>query len=237
MTATTWDELFERAAAFDATEGEVSSALRARREGERSEPSKERAGAGRHARREGEDRTGADDGDDAGAPGTETPPEASPTRVVADADVLAADLLVGGDARRALDRIREHSWMTLVASDPLLDDAEAVVRDAADATLAADWRARVAELRDPVDHRRGDHPALASAKAGGAMHVLSLDDRLLAPGTAATVRSRVETSLKHPKAFASLFDAESLYREATEGEGEGEDGGDEYPGPDRDPRA
>ena len=157
-----------------------------------------------------------------------TPPEASPTRVVADADVLAADLLVGGDSRRALDRIREHSWMTLVASDPLLDDAEAVVSDVADPTLAADWRAKAETLREPVDHRRGNHPALASAKAGGAMHVLSLDDRMLAPGTAAAVRSRVETSVKHPEAFAALFDAESLYREAGEGE---------YPGPDRDPRA
>lgn len=223
MTATTWDELFERAAAFDATEAEVSSALRARREGERSDPSEGGAEAERQKSRGDEDGTGTD----AGASG-QAPAEASPTRVVADADVLAADLLGGGDARRALDRIREHSWTTLVASDPLLDDAEAVVRDAADATLAADWRAKVEQLREPVDHRRGNHPALASAKAGGAMHVLSLDDRMLTPGTAATVRSRVETSLKHPKAFASLFDAESLYREVEAGE---------YPGPDRDPRA
>ena len=227
MTATTWDELFERAAGFDAAEDEVSNALRTHREGERSEPSDERAGAERHASRAGEDGTGTDDGGDAGASGTEPPAEASPTRVVADADVLAADLLVGGDGRRALDRIREHSWMALVASDPLLDDAEAVVADVADAALAADWRAKAETLREPVSHRRGNHPALASAKAGGAMHVLSLDDRMLAPDTAATVRSRVETSLKHPKAFASLFDAESLYREVGEGE---------YPGPDRDPR-
>lgn len=156
-----------------------------------------------------------------------TPPEASPTRVVADADVLAADLLVGGDARRALDRVREHSWMTLVASDPLLDDAEGVVAAVADAGLAADWRAKAEALREPVDHPEGDHPALASAKAGGAMQLLSLDDRLLAPGTAAAVRSRVETSVRHPRAFAALFDAESLYREVGEGE---------YPGPDRDPR-
>ena len=226
---TTWDDLFERAAAFDATESEIASALRARREGERSESSEARAEAKRHASREGEgggDRDGDSTGSDAGA----APAEASPARVVADADVLAADLLVGGDTRRALDRIREHSWTALVASDPLLDDAEAVVSHIADAELAADWRAMATELRESVTHRRGNHPALASAKAGGAMHLLSLDDRMLAPDTAATVRSRVETSVRHPKAFAALFDAESLYR-AVNGEES------EYPGPDRDPRA
>jgi hypothetical protein len=35
--------------------------------------------------------------------------DADPTRVVADADVLAADLLVGGVARDALDHVRAHS--------------------------------------------------------------------------------------------------------------------------------
>ena len=56
--------------------------------------------------------------------------EADPTWVVADADVLAADLLCGeaaeNPARTALDHVRRHSWMSLVASDPLLDDAQAV---------------------------------------------------------------------------------------------------------------
>ena len=207
MTATTWGELFERAAAFDATEAGIASALRTRRESEGEQSESVETGTG-----------------------AEVPAEPSPARVVADADVLAADLLVGGDARRALDGIREHSWAALVASDVLLDDAEAVVCALADAELAADWRAKVETPREPVAHRRGNHPALASARVGGAMHVLSLDDRMLAPGTAATVRSRVETSVKHPKAFATLFDAESLYR-AVHGEGS------EYPGPDRDPRA
>jgi len=154
--------------------------------------------------------------------------EPSPARIVADADVLAADLLVGGDARDALDHVRAHSWMTLVASDPLLDDAEAVIADLADSELAGDWRERVETRREPVGHPVGDHPALASALHGGAMHVLSLDDSLGSAAAAAAIRGRVETSVKHPKAFATLFDAESLYEAVEDGE---------YPGPDRDPRA
>ena len=44
-------------------------------------------------------------------------------RVVADADVLAADLLVGGSAREALDIVRRHSWLEFVVTDSLLNDA------------------------------------------------------------------------------------------------------------------
>ncbi|WP_459194599.1 DUF7384 family protein [Halosimplex sp. J119] len=154
--------------------------------------------------------------------------EPSPARVVADADVLAADLLVGGDAREALDRLRSHSWTALVASDPLLDDAEAVIAGLADPDLAADWRDRIEALREPVEHPAGDHPALASALHGGAMHVLTFDEDLQSAAAGAAVRGRVETSVKHPKAFATLFDPESLYEAVEDGE---------YPGPDRDPRA
>lgn len=156
-----------------------------------------------------------------------TDAEPSPARVVADADVLAADLLVGGPARAALDHLRRHSWTTLVASDPLLDDATAVVRDLATPSLAADWRDRVERWREPVAQPAGDHPALASAANGDAMHVLSFDERLTGARGAATVRRRVETSVRRPDAFARLFDAESLYRTVV---------GGEYPGPDRDPR-
>ena len=154
--------------------------------------------------------------------------EASPARIAADADVLAADLLVGGAARDALDHVRAHSWVTLVASDPLLDDAEAVIAELADPGLAADWRERVEALREPVDHPAGDHPALASALHGGAMHVLSFGESLQSAAAGAAIRGRVETSVKHPRAFATLFDAQSLYEAVEAGE---------YPGPDRDPRA
>jgi hypothetical protein len=154
-------------------------------------------------------------------------PEPSPARVVADADVLAADLLVGGAARAALDCLRRHSWTTLVASDPLLDDAEAVVADLAEPSLAADWRERVGEWRVPVSHPAGDHPALASAARGGAMHVLSFDDRLTSARAGASLRAHLPVSVRHPRAFATLFDPDSLHREVV---------GGEYPGPDRDPR-
>jgi hypothetical protein len=147
--------------------------------------------------------------------------------VVADADVLAADLLVGDPARMALDRVREHSWLTLVASAPLLDDAEAVVRSLADADLAAAWRDRAAAECETVTHPPGDHPALAAAYRGGAMHLLTLDESLLSAEAGAAVRGHVETSVRHPRAFAAVFDAASLYREVV---------GGPYPGPDRDPR-
>jgi hypothetical protein len=155
-------------------------------------------------------------------------PEPSMGRVVADADVLAADLLVGGDARRALDLLREHSWLTLLASEPLLDDAEAVVADCADPDLAGDWRERVADLVDPVSHPAGDHPAMATAYRGGAMHLLSFDEGLASVDTGVALQKYVPLSVRPPGAFATLFDAESLYTEVV--------GGD-YPGPDRDPRA
>jgi hypothetical protein len=154
--------------------------------------------------------------------------EPTPARIVADADVLAADLLVGGPSRAALDHVRRHSWTTLVASDALLDDAEAVVERLADPSLATAWRDRLEELREPVDHPDGDHPGLASAYRGGAMHLLSFDERLTSAKAGASLRGRVPLSVRRPGAFAALFDAASLYREVV---------GGEYPGPDRDPRA
>ena len=148
-------------------------------------------------------------------------------RVVADADVLAADLLVGGPSRAALDLVRTHSWVTLVASEPLLDDAEAVLAELAEPRLAEDWRVAADELATLVDHPTGDHPALASALHGDARHVLSLDENLHSAAAGAAIRTRVETSVKHPAAFVKLFDPASIHREVVEGT---------YEGPDRDPR-
>lgn len=149
-------------------------------------------------------------------------------RVVADADVLAADLLVGGPSREALDLVRSHSWVTLVASDPLLSQAETVVTELVDASLAADWRQKVNEIASTVEHPTDDQPAIASAYRGDARHVLSLDDSMLSATVAVSIRERVETSVKHPRAFARLFDPTSVYPLVV---------GGEYPGPDRDPRA
>lgn len=150
-----------------------------------------------------------------------------PARVVADADVLAADLLCGGAARDALDHCRRHSWVQLVATDELLDDAEGVVTELADASLARDWRAKVEGWRVRVEQPSGDHPALASAYAGEAAHLLSFDERLQSAKAGASLRKRVDVSVKHPQAFARLFRPERLYPTVADGE---------YPGPDRDPR-
>ena len=207
-----WGSLFERAAAVDA---------------DIDEPAVRESLAAIRARGEDAAADGADD--DGGARGRVEPPAGSgPARVVADADVLAADLLVGGDARAALDHLRRHAWTTLLASDPLLDDAEATVADLADSDLAAAWRERVVSWRESVTHPPGDSPALGSAYRGGAMHVLTFDDRLRSPGAGATLGADLTVSARHPGAFAALFDAGSLYPEVV---------GGAYPGPDRDPRS
>jgi len=153
--------------------------------------------------------------------------DTNPARVVADADVLAADLLSGGPAREALDAVRSHSWVDLVASDPLLDDAEAVVATLADDSLAADWRGRVERERVPVEHAADDHPALASAYEGHAAHVLSLEEGLTSAGANLALQPHLQVSVRTPAAFAALFDPAALY-ETVEGGA--------YPGLDRDPR-
>lgn len=152
----------------------------------------------------------------------------NPARVVADADVLAADLLVGGNAREALDHVRSHSWVELVASDQLLEETESLVAAVADPDLASAHRKRLEAERVHVEQPEGDHPALASAYRGEAAHLLSYDERLGSAKAGLTLQPRVSVSIRPPDAFARLFDAESLY-EAVEG--------GEYPGPDVDPRA
>lgn len=153
--------------------------------------------------------------------------EPNPARFVADADVLAADLLVGGPAREAIDLARDHSWVTLVASDALLDDAQAVIAVCADDTLATDWREQFEQLREPVEQPEGDHPALASAYNGDAPQLLSFDEDLGSAGTGASLRKYVDVSVREPQAFVRLFDPESIYDVVV---------GGEYPGPDRDPQ-
>jgi len=217
-----FEELFDRAAEYDADAESVRAALAERRSNE--------DGTGAAESRETAESDGESDGEsdaDAadGSPGGSEP---SPARVVADADVLAADLLVGGAAREALDALRAHSWTTLVASDALLDDAEAVIAALADSALAADWREAVEAWSEPVDHPAGDHPALASAYRGAAMQVVSLDSSLTGARAAAGLRDRLPVSVREPRAFATVFSAESLYPETV---------GGAYPGPDRDPRS
>jgi hypothetical protein len=213
-----WATLFERAAAYDVSLDAVRTVLADRRATDTGDTTAAVAPGSE---------TGADSGD--GSPGTGGGggSESAPSRVVADADVLATDLLVGGDSRAALDHVRAHSWVVVVASDGLLDDAEAVVATLAGGALAADWRDRIERERERVTHPAGDHPALASALHGGAMHVLTLDEALQSAGAGAAIRAHVETSVKDPAAFARLFDPARLYPAVADGT---------YSGPDRDPR-
>jgi len=150
------------------------------------------------------------------------------TRVVADADVLAADALVGGDARAALDVVRGHSWLTLVASDHLLDDAAAIITELADESLADDWRTVAAATAERVEHSAGDHPGLASAHFGSAAQLLTFDPELRSARTGAAVKKFADVSIKSPDAYLATFDAETVYEGLFDGA---------YPGPDRDPRA
>ncbi|MFW5964755.1 MAG: DUF7384 family protein [Natronomonas sp.] len=150
------------------------------------------------------------------------------TRIVADADVLAADLLVGGASRATLDILRAHSWLTPVATDRLLEDAEAVVAELTDESLAADWRERLDEWVVVVEQPEGDHPALAAAYRGNATQVVSLDQRLLGAKAAAALGGRIDVSVRPPDAFERLFDPESIYELVFE---------EPYPGPDSDPRS
>lgn len=150
------------------------------------------------------------------------------TRIAADADVLAADLLVGGDARAALDHVRRHDWLELVASEPLLADATAVIERLADADLAEAWRERVGADCTIVEHPSEDHPGLAVAYRGEATHLLTYDEPLRSAKTALSIQPHADLSIRPPDAFTRLFDPESLY-EATHD--------DAYSGPDRDPRA
>jgi predicted nucleic acid-binding protein len=151
----------------------------------------------------------------------------NPARVVADADVLAADLLIGGAAREALDLVRGHSWVELPASDALLADAERVIERCSDRELAAAWRDRIEREHVTVGHPAGDHPALASAYQGNAAHLLSLDEELRSARTGAKLRTRLPVSIKTPDGFCRLFDPASLHAVVE---------GGTYPGPDRDPR-
>jgi predicted nucleic acid-binding protein len=149
---------------------------------------------------------------------------ANPARVVAGADVLAADLLVGGAAREALDPVRRHSWVELLASDQLLEDTAAVVRTLATEQLAEDWRALVTRERVPVSHPDGDHPGLATAYRGDAAHLLTFDPDLASARTNLSVQPYAALSIRPPAAFARLFDPASLYESLHD---------DAYPGPDR----
>lgn len=152
--------------------------------------------------------------------------DSDPTRIVVDADVLVADLLVGGAARDVLDHVRAHDWLTLLGSDALLADAQAVIATIADGQLAEEWRDRIEDERTRVEHVEDDHPALASAVAGNAGHLVTYDGRLTGPQAGVELQ-QYSISVRTPEAFTSVFDPAGLYEAVGHGT---------YPGPDRDPR-
>lgn len=153
--------------------------------------------------------------------------EPDPARLVADAGVLAADLLVDGASRAVLDVVRSHSWLELVATEALLDEAAAVVRSLADRSLADDWRTQVDDLAVVVDQPPGDRPALAAAYRGNAAGIVTLDERLRSAEAGANLRGLFEVSVRSPDAFLAVVDPAVLYELAFDGP---------YPGPDAESR-
>jgi hypothetical protein len=212
-----WGDLFARHAT-ERTVADVRTALERRRAAASGDEGSETGAA------DGSDRGRASTGGDHGDGGDDEP---RIDRIVADADVLAADLLVGGEARTALDAVRRHSWLTLVATRQLLADARAVIADLADPALASAWHALATDRIVLVEQPSGDHPALAAAYQGRAMHVLSYDPALTSAAAGMALRDRAPISVREPQAFLAVFDPERVYPTVVEGE---------YPGPDRDPR-
>lgn len=140
-----------------------------------------------------------------------------PASVVVDADVLAADVFIDGAARAAMDVLRRHEWIEVSASDRLLDDAVAIIGRLGDDALAEDWRALFEARRTPVDHPAGDHPALATAYAAGAGHVLTLDEQLTTAATGLAMRPAMSVSIRTPGAFLATFDADALQAATADG--------------------
>ncbi len=157
---------------------------------------------------------------------SEEPPD--PTRVVVDADVLAVDLLVGGEAREALDLLRAHSWLTMVLSEQLVSDAASVIEAHTDDRLAGDWQDRIMQDATIVVPTVSGHPAIAAAATGNAASVLSFHKGLRSTAAGQTIRQHVATSVKSPDAFCKQLDPERLYEAISD---------EPYPGPDADPGA
>ena len=193
----TWGTLFDRAGAFDVSRTDIETAVSSVTPPEQTAAAPEDQG--------------------------ETAPEA----VVADVDVLVADLFVDGHSRDALDHVRRHSWVDLVASEPLLATVRAVVTNLGTPELADDWDERARRACHIVDHPAEDTPALASAYRSGAHHLLTFDGALAATETNLGIQPHMDLSIRPPDAFARLFDPAGMYEHLFE---------KSYSGPDRDPR-
>ncbi len=147
-----------------------------------------------------------------------------PTTIVVDTDCLVADLFIDGTAREVMDVIRGHDWLTLKASDYLIEDTVDVIAHLGDRPLADAWNDRFERLASMVEHPAEDHPALASAYAGQAAHLISYDDRLASVRTGLSMRKAMPISVRSPDAFMQVFDPASLFESVFE---------ESYPGPNR----
>ena len=152
-----------------------------------------------------------------------------PRCIVADVDVLVADLFIGKASREALDILRAHDWLTLIATDELITEATVIIEELSSAELASQWESRFRREAVVVEPVLQGNAALVAAAAGNAATVLSLDERLQSSAAGTAIRSHLATSVKSPHAFNRLLDPEQYYV-ATGGEPGG------YTGPDRDPR-
>lgn len=208
-----WSDLFDAATVYDRTESDIRTALKRQRQTHSGSSNEETKS----------DRSPV-------AKSDETELTADPmTRVVADAGVLASDILLDGSARAAMDLVRSHDWLGILASEPLLADGAAILRDLTDDSITKQWHDEIRSLVTAMEHPEGDHPAIATAAAGDARHVLSLDPELQSAETGVAIRrnATVETSVRSPAAFVRLFDPADIYEAVY---------GSSYPGPDQDPR-
>jgi hypothetical protein len=243
MKTDAWSTLFERAA--DATDGrnDITQTRITRILDDRRKKRLERSQESDHqtnTESETPDHEGSTSAESASTRESQAESESSitepatdpmPTSIVVDSDVLVADFLCGSEsnARQAVEILWTHSWMTLFASDPLLTDAEAVIATVTTDQLAREWRSHMTDWCSIVTHPSADHPALSTAYRGGAMHILSFDDRLQSAQAGASLRGQFPVSVRDPAAYAAIFSPERLYS-ATVSET------DTYPGPDRAPR-
>ena len=127
-------------------------------------------------------------------------------RVVVDSGVLAGDVKKEKSAKIVMEIIRRSPWIVIIASIPLLDEAQKVIETELGGELAKKWREDIESMCEIVDHSEGDHPALASAYVGNAQHIISGDEMLTNAKAGVAIRTKIETSVKRPDAFVKLFE-------------------------------
>ncbi|MFB6186470.1 MAG: hypothetical protein ABEI06_00840 [Halobacteriaceae archaeon] len=149
------------------------------------------------------------------------------TTFVIDSDVLIADLLIDGKARKALDLLRSHSWITVIISPELIRECTTVLAEFIDDSVVSAWKEKITTFGKCVTPTATGNKALACAKEANAAHVLTYDQRLLGVKAGVNIKPHVETSVKTPTSFLSIFEPKQLYEAVYDSS---------YEGPDQDPR-